>query len=104
MKIHNKLVRDRIPEIIRQDGRTCVVRTLGDDEYQECLDAKLQEELREYLFSGELEELADMLEVIYAILEVRGVSMERLEEIRSTKQIGRGAFKKRIFLESVHPR
>lgn len=104
MKIHNKLVRDRIPEIIRQDGHTCVVRTLSDDEYQECLDAKLQEELREYLFSGELEELADMLEVIYAILEIRGVSMERLEAIRSQKQTERGAFRKRIFLESVHPR
>lgn len=101
MKIHNKLVRDHIPEMIRKNGLECIARTLDETEYGDCLDTKLQEEMREYLFSGEIEELADMLEVIYAILELRGASMEDLEKIRLQKRTERGAFIQRIFLESV---
>lgn len=102
MKVYNKLVRDKIPEIIVADnGKTCVTRIMEDDEYLETLNTKMQEELKEYLESGEVEELADLEEVLRAILAVKGVSYEDFEKIRNTKVDKRGAFKKKIFLESV---
>lgn len=102
MKIYNKLVRDKIPEIIAGDnGKTCVTRIMADDEYLESLHTKMQEELTEYLESGETEELADLEEVLRAILAVKGVSYEEFEKIRTGKVKKRGAFQKRIFLESV---
>lgn len=102
MKIYNKLVRDKIPEIIAGDnGKTCVIRIMEDDAYLKALNAKMQEELKEYLESGEVEELADLEEVLRAILDVKKVSYEEFEKIRKTKVNKRGAFKKKIFLESV---
>lgn len=102
MKIYNKLVRDKIPEIIAGDnGKTCVTRIMEDDEYLETLNTKMQEELEEYLESGDVEELADLEEVLRAILDVKNVSYEEFENIRNTKVEKRGAFKKKIFLESV---
>ena len=102
MKIYNKLVRDKIPEIIANDnGKTCVTRIMEDDEYLDSLNTKLQEELKEYLESGEVEELADLEEVLRAILDVKKVSYEQFETIRQNKVDKRGAFKKKIFLESV---
>lgn len=102
MKIYNKLVRDKIPEIIACDnGKTCVTRIMENDEYLETLNTKMQEELKEYLESGEVEELADLEEVLRAILDIKGVSYEEFEKIRNTKVDKRGAFKKKIFLESV---
>ena len=102
MKIYNKLVRDKIPEIIAGDnGKTCVTRIMEDDEYLETLNTKMQEELKEYLESGDVEELADLEEVLRAILDVKKVSYEEFEKIRNAKVDKRGAFKKKIFLESV---
>lgn len=102
MKVYNKLVRDKIPEIIAGDnGKTCVTRIMADDEYLESLNTKMQEELKEYLESGEAEELADLEEVLRAILDVKGVSYDEFEKIRNRKVEKRGAFKKKIFLESV---
>lgn len=102
MKIYNKLVRDRIPEIIAADnGKTCVTRIMEDDEYLKTLNTKMQEELKEYLESGDVEELADLEEVLRAILDIKGVSYEEFEKIRDAKVDERGAFKKKIFLESV---
>ena len=102
MKIYNKLVRDKIPEIIVADnGKTCVTRIMEDDEYLETLNTKMQEELKEYLESGDVEELADLEEVLRAILDIKGVSYEEFEKIRDAKVDERGAFKKKIFLESV---
>ena len=102
MKIYNKLVRDKIPEIIAGDnGKTCIARIMNDDEYLGSLNAKMQEELKEYLESGEIEELADLEEVLRAILDVKGVTYEEFEKIRNKKVQKRGAFKKKIFLESV---
>ena len=57
----NKLVRDRIPEIIESAGKTCVTAVLSDEEYIRCLDAKLDEELAEYHRDQNIEELADLL-------------------------------------------
>lgn len=102
MKIYNKLVRDKIPEIIAWDnGKTCVTRVMEDDEYLKALNTKMQEELKEYLESGEVEELADLEEVLRAILDVKKVSYNEFEKIRKSKVNKRGAFKKKIFLESV---
>ena len=102
MKIYNKLVRDKIPEIIEKNGQTCKVRKLDDDEYLSALNAKLKEETMEYLESGEVEELADLEEVIRALLYAKGVSFKRFEAIRKEKVEKRGAFKQKIFLESVN--
>ncbi len=101
MPTHNKLIRDKIPEIIESSGRTPVIRTLDDTEYLTELDRKLNEECAEYQADKNLEELADMLEVIYAIAEARGHSPEELERVRAEKAAKRGGFKKRIFLERV---
>ncbi|MBQ8011869.1 MAG: nucleoside triphosphate pyrophosphohydrolase [Oscillospiraceae bacterium] len=101
MLTHNKLIRDKIPEIIESSGRTPVIRTLDDTEYLTELDRKLNEECAEYQADKSLEELADILEVIYAIAEARGHSPEELERVRAEKAAKRGRFKKRIFLERV---
>ena len=104
MKIitYNKLVRDRIPEIIEKSGNRCVTKILSDEEYIEMLDKKLDEELAEYHKDKNIEELADVLEVIYACAQARGYSLEELETIRADKAEKRGAFKDKIFLkESV---
>lgn len=102
MKIYNKLVRDKIPAIINADnGKTCKIRILSDEEYLKELNTKMQEELKEYLESGEVEELADLEEVLRGILDAKNVSYENFEKIRKLKVEKRGAFKEKIFLESV---
>lgn len=99
---YDKLVRDRIPAIIEAKGEHCTVRTLGEEEYAERLDAKLAEELAEYQQSGELEELADLVELVRAIVAQRGVSWEAFEALRVRKQEERGGFAQRLLLEAVH--
>lgn len=101
MKIYNKLIRDRIPEIIEEDGNECEIRVLGDKEYREELNKKLQEELKEYYESGEVEELADIAEILYTIAKHKGVSAEEFESIRIKKAEKRGGFEKQLFLISV---
>lgn len=98
---HNKLVRDRIPEIIEASGKTCVTKILSDEEYLNMLDAKLDEELAEYHQDQNIEELADLLEVIYAVAAARGYTLEQLEEVRANKAEKRGGFQKKIFLVEV---
>jgi len=99
VKIYNKLVRDKIEEIMISNGAKPITRILSDEEYQKELDKKLLEEVKEYLESGEIEELADIEEVILAILNTKGQKKENLEEIRKNKVLKRGAFKKKLFLE-----
>lgn len=98
--IHNKLVRDRIPEIIEASGKRCEWEVLSDEEYLARLDEKLQEELAEYQEAKSLEELADLLEVLMAVAEARG-SMAEVEAIRVAKKAKRGGFEKRILLKST---
>ena len=99
--IHNKLVRDRIPEIIEASGKGCVYKTLDDQKYLAALDAKLNEELAEYQQDKSMEELADLLEVIRAVIAARGSTYEQVESIRLAKKEKRGGFEKRIWLETV---
>lgn len=100
-KIYHKLVRDRIPEMIEADGKTCVCETLSDEEYLRLLDEKLNEELAEYQESKALEELADLLEVIQAVVRARGWAMEELEQVRADKAAKRGSFERKILLKEV---
>ena len=101
MVIHNKLVRDKIPEIIEKSGKKAITRTLTQEEYLSELDRKLNEECAEYQADKSLEELADMLEVMYAIAEARGYSVAELEQVRAEKAEKRGRFADRIYLEYV---
>lgn len=101
MKIYNKLVRDRIPEIINNQNKIAKTRILDNEEYIYELNKKIKEELNEYLESGEIEELADLEEVLRAILDYKNCSYEEFEKIRNEKVKKRGAFKNKIFLEST---
>ena len=101
MKIYNKLVRDKITEIIEADGRVAKYKILDDNEYRQELNKKLQEEVKEYLEDNNVEELADIVEVIYGILSSMNVSIQEFEEIRINKQEKRGAFEKKIYLEEA---
>ena len=101
MPKYHKLVRDRIPEIIEKAGKRCSTEILSDEEYLKMVDAKLDEELAEYHKDQNLEELADLMEVIYAAAEARGFTREELEETRAKKAKDRGGFKKKILLKEV---
>lgn len=98
---YNKLIRDKIPEIIRTSGKTPIVAQFDARSYKEGLDDKLSEELKEYLASDDIEELADLVEVIYAIIKYKNVGMEEFERIRTKKALERGAFDKRLKLVEV---
>ena len=98
---YNKLVRDRIPEIIEASGKSCVTEILSDEAYLRLLDAKLDEELAEYHSDQNIEELADLLEVIYAAAMARGYTLEQLESVRAAKAEKRGAFVNKILLKEV---
>lgn len=101
MKIYNKLVRDKITDIIEADGRAAKYRILDDNEYRQELNKKLQEEVKEYLEENNVEELADIVEVIYGILNSMDISIKEFEKIRINKQEERGAFEKKIYLEEA---
>ena len=101
MPVHNKLVRDRIPEIIEASGRKCITQVLPDDAYIQALDAKLNEELAEYQQSKSLGELADLLEVMGAVVKARGFTWDDLTRVRKEKRAQCGAFDQRIFLKEV---
>lgn len=98
---YNKLVRDRIPEIIEKNGQTAKTAVLGKEEYTSALEKKLKEETREYLHSKELIELADILEVVEALAKNQGSSFDEILELKKQKQETNGAFDTRIQLISV---
>lgn len=99
MDIQNKLVRDKIPEIIENSGRRAQYHFLSEEEYLTALDKKLLEEVEEYQADKNLEEMADILEVLYTICSARGYTREDLEEKRKEKFFKRGGFEKKLFLE-----
>ena len=99
--IYDKLVRDKIPEIIEKSGKQCEIEILSDEKYLEMIDKKLDEELAEQHKDKNLEELADLLEVIYAATKARGYSIEALEKVRAEKAEKRGGFDKKILLKKV---
>ena len=94
-----KLVRDKIPEIIKADGKEPITRVLSEQEFLNELDKKLNEEVEEYQADKSLEELADVVEIVYTICEARGYTIEDLMEIKAQKKDKRGGFKDRIYWE-----
>ncbi len=100
-KIYNKLVRDKIPEIIEADGKTAKTKILNNQEYVEELIKKLGEEYEEFIADRNVEELADIQEVLLAIAVSLNIEPSKLASTMAKKAVKRGAFKKRIYLESV---
>ena len=104
-KIYNKLVRDKIPEIIENDGEKPIVRVLNDNEYKKKLEKKLKEEYEEFLIaekkSERLEELADMLEVIRTLALLEDEDIQFIIDIMDKKREKRGGFTKKLFLEKT---
>ena len=101
MKVHNKLVRDNIPAIIESSGRKAITHILSEEEYIVALESKLNEEVAEYQADKNLEEMADVLEVLRALCVARGYSLDELEAMRAKKADERGGFADKIFLEYV---
>ena len=95
---YNKAIRDKIPEIIAKSGKKYNLKQLDDESFLAELETKLTEEVNEYAESKDVEELADLLEVIYRISEVRGVSSDELDKIRKDKAEKRGKFDSNLFL------
>ena len=102
MILYDKLIRDKIPEIINSKGKNYAIRIAGDMEYKNMLRRKLLEEAEEFQDEPCKEELADVLEVFYAILQAEGFSLDDIEKIRRKKDDERGAFNKKIILEKVY--
>ena len=103
-RIYNKLVMDKIPNIIKEKKETPVVKILDDEEYQEALEKKLYEEYQEVIEASvedRVEELADMLEVIRAIAKLENKTLEDVIEVANKKVDKRGGFEEKIFLEKV---
>ena len=101
MKTYNKLVRDKIPEVIRAQGRECDTSIVAGDEKYKLLEAKLQEEVNEFLEDKNLEELAEVMEVLFGLADSLGYSEEELLKARDKKREERGGFKDGILLKSV---
>lgn len=102
MKTYNKLVRDFIPMILKNENKHFTTRVLQDDkEYENQLYNKMQEELNEYFESGDIMELVDLGEVMHALLELKGISIEHYQELRLKKLREKGSFKSRVFLVDV---
>ncbi|MDR3597730.1 nucleoside triphosphate pyrophosphohydrolase [Clostridium sp.] len=86
MKVYNKLVRDKIPEIIKADGRECGIEVVVKEEKYKLLEDKLQEEVNEFLEDKNLEELADVMEVLFGLADSLGYGEEELLKVRDKKR------------------
>ncbi|MEK6793015.1 MAG: nucleoside triphosphate pyrophosphohydrolase [Nanoarchaeota archaeon] len=98
---YNKLVRDKIPEIIKSKEEKCSTHIANNEEYWNKLKEKLLEEVNEFIKSENREELADILEVLDAIYEFKNYKKEEIEQIKKEKAINKGQFKNRIILEEI---
>ncbi|WP_226022096.1 nucleoside triphosphate pyrophosphohydrolase [Halomicrobium salinisoli] len=98
---YDKLVRDGIPEIIRESDEEPVTHTVDGEAYRERLREKLDEEVAEYHESGDPEELADVLEVVAALAGTHDLSEDELEAMREAKADERGRFEDGVVLEAV---
>lgn len=105
MPIYNKLVRDKIPQVIEKTNKQFSTRILSKEEYMVEVKKKMNEELEEYQEAATneeaVEELADLLELVHAAVKIHGATIEQLEEVRRAKAEKRGGFEKRIFLIEV---
>lgn len=101
MKVYNKLVRDKIPQVIEDDGRRCETSIVPKEQLLPLLKDKLKEEVNEFMQDRNLEELADIMEVVFGLAENLGYSEEELLKKREEKKEERGGFKEGIFLKTV---
>lgn len=102
MKVYNKLVRDKIPQIIEAQGNKYDIKIANKEEHYKLLEVKLQEEVKEFLEDKNLEELADIMEVLYGLADNLGYSEEALNNKRMEKREERGGFAEGIVLLKVH--
>lgn len=99
---YNKLVRDKIPENINSiKGKKCNYRILNDKQYLQELDKKVFEEAHEFIEEHSIEELADLIEVIFVIMKERNISIEDVENARKVKNSKKGAFNDKVYLIDV---
>jgi len=98
---YNKLVRDKIPDIISSEFKISKTRTLNDEEFKRSLTRKLMEEVIEFISTPNIEELADIIEVIHSLADSLNSNIDEVETIRLSKKINRGGFDNRLFLEYV---
>lgn len=103
-KIYNKLVRDNIPDIIKENGRIPICRVLDDEEYKKELEIKLYEEYKKVIEAkgdDRIEELADMIEIIKSLASLENKSLEEVMKKATEKMKKNGAFDEKIYLEKV---
>ncbi|MBB6715570.1 nucleoside triphosphate pyrophosphohydrolase [Clostridium gasigenes] len=101
MKVYNKLVRDKIPAIIKADGKKCDVEIAEKEDMTKLLEDKLMEEVNEYLEDKNLEELADVMEVLFGLAHNLGYTEDDLVKKRNEKLEERGGFKDGVVLRGV---
>ncbi len=101
MKKYDKLVRDKIPEIIQKNGREAIFYVADTEEYWQKLKEKLQEEVKEFLADETIEEIADIYEVLEAICRYKKLNKKKIDSIKNKKAKERGVFKKRIILKKA---
>ena len=106
MEIYNKLIRDKVLDIIEKDGKKAKTRILDDEGYKRELLKKLVEEAQEAVATGEdrkglTKEIGDILEIIDYLIKVFGLDRKEIEKIRRERKKSRGGFDKKLFLECV---
>ncbi|HBY21211.1 MAG TPA: phosphoribosyl-ATP pyrophosphohydrolase [Clostridiales bacterium] len=100
--VYNKLIRDKIPEIMEAKGLEFTTHIAINEEYEEMLYKKIYEEVLEFKENKSIEEMADLFEVVYAICDLYKIDLDKLENVRIKKRDERGAFKERIILKKVY--
>jgi predicted house-cleaning noncanonical NTP pyrophosphatase (MazG superfamily) len=100
---YEKLIRDKIPEVIEKSGGICKTHVASESEYKELLKVKLVEKCKEYVKGGSSEELADILEVVYALGKTQHITADGIEYMRKKKVDARGGFQKRLVLDEATP-
>ena len=101
MKKYDKLVRDKIPKIIKENGKTCKTKTLKPEDIEKYYRAKIQEEMDELFENPCPEEMADLMEVVDCLRRVLQLSIEDVIDVKHTKRQERGGFEKGVILREV---
>lgn len=100
-KKYNKLVRDKTPKFVKQSGKKAIFEKLRDTDMIFHLNLKLREELTEYEDARSVEKIADIVEVLYAILDHKGISRNKFEKLRAKRANKLGAYKEKLFLKEI---
>mgnify|MGYP001562694178 CR=1 FL=1 len=98
---YSKLIRDKIPKIIKERGKIPVTHIADEKEYWDKLKTKLKEEVDEFIQDSNKEEMADIFEIITAINSLKGWTIEEVVEVQKKKREERGGFDDKIILDEV---